>query len=201
MRRQANLVKLAREHGVEELLPFTTKGTAERRRRRQETGLRVKGTGKGERVKGHKWERTMKARYVTCLNHIQKAMDQPLDVQLLDRAYIVSWNILLSLVLGGQARKTTTGDAEHADPGSKLEGGKQYSDSPYRMICANPRLNSEDMDVAGRTGPNSYVYCQPIQDQVAARQVGRLFGRHISMSELPVAVSSGPWMLRHRPSV
>ncbi|KAI9817015.1 MAG: hypothetical protein M1826_001679 [Phylliscum demangeonii] len=57
LRRQAELVKLARENGVEELLPFTVKGTEERLRRRQELGLRVRGTGVGQKVKGKKWER------------------------------------------------------------------------------------------------------------------------------------------------
>ena len=45
---------------MEELLPFTTKGTQERIRKREEQGLRVKGTGVGQRVKGKEWERTMK---------------------------------------------------------------------------------------------------------------------------------------------
>ncbi len=62
LRRQADLVKLARAHGVEELLPFTVKGTQERIRKREEQGLRVKGTGVGQRVKGKEWERTMKGR-------------------------------------------------------------------------------------------------------------------------------------------
>lgn len=62
LRRQADLVKLARQHGVEELLPFTVKGTAEKRRRREEQGLRIKGTGVGQKVKGHIWERTLKAK-------------------------------------------------------------------------------------------------------------------------------------------
>jgi large subunit ribosomal protein L25 len=65
LRRQAELVKLARRHGVEELLPFTVKGTAERVRRRVEGGLRVRGTGVGQRVKGKEAERTMGARYVS----------------------------------------------------------------------------------------------------------------------------------------
>ena len=65
LRRQADLVKLARQHGVEELLPFTVKGTAEKRRRREEQGLRIKGTGVGQKVKGHIWERTLKAKYVS----------------------------------------------------------------------------------------------------------------------------------------
>lgn len=62
LRRQADLVKLARANGVEQLLPFTTKGTGERIRKRAEHGLRVKGTGVGQRVKGHWSERTMKGR-------------------------------------------------------------------------------------------------------------------------------------------
>jgi len=57
-------VKLARAEGVEELLPFTVKGTAERIRKREEGGLRVKGTGVGMRVKGKESERTLKGRYV-----------------------------------------------------------------------------------------------------------------------------------------
>ena len=62
LRRQAELVKLAKKHGVEELLPFTIKKTEEKSRRREEHGLRVKGTGVGQRVKGHEWERTLKGR-------------------------------------------------------------------------------------------------------------------------------------------
>ncbi|KAK1769581.1 hypothetical protein QBC33DRAFT_326632 [Phialemonium atrogriseum] len=62
LRRQADLVKLAREHGVEELLPYTNKGTEERIRTRVEHGLRVKGTGVGEQVKGHKHERQLIAK-------------------------------------------------------------------------------------------------------------------------------------------
>jgi len=56
------LTKLARNHGVEELLPYTIKKAEERAKRREEHGLRVKGTGTGQRVKGHEWERTLKGR-------------------------------------------------------------------------------------------------------------------------------------------
>jgi large subunit ribosomal protein L25 len=62
LRRQAELVKLARQHGVEDLLPHTVKGTVERLRLRAENGLRVKGTGVGQRVKGKEQERTLKGR-------------------------------------------------------------------------------------------------------------------------------------------
>ena len=62
LRRQADLVKMARAHGVEELLPYSVKGSGEKTRRRQEQGLRVKGTGVGQKVKGKIWERTLKPR-------------------------------------------------------------------------------------------------------------------------------------------
>ena len=55
-------MKLARAHGVEALLPFTTKGTEERIRKREEFGLRVKGTGVGQKVKGKWWERNIRGR-------------------------------------------------------------------------------------------------------------------------------------------
>jgi len=64
LRRQAELAKLARAHGVEELLPFTSKKADESLRRRVELGLRVKGTGVGQRVKGHIHERQMLGKYV-----------------------------------------------------------------------------------------------------------------------------------------
>ncbi|KAG8525522.1 uncharacterized protein KY384_009166 [Bacidia gigantensis] len=65
LRRQADLVKLARAHGVGDLLPPTKKSPEVRLKRREEQGLRVRGTGVGQRVKGHKWERTMKNRLET----------------------------------------------------------------------------------------------------------------------------------------
>ncbi|KEY67626.1 hypothetical protein S7711_07823 [Stachybotrys chartarum IBT 7711] len=58
-RRQAQLVKMAQEHGVLELLPETNKGTEARLAHRVEHGLRVKGTGVGQKVKGHAHERHM----------------------------------------------------------------------------------------------------------------------------------------------
>ncbi|RDA93490.1 hypothetical protein CP533_2669 [Ophiocordyceps camponoti-saundersi (nom. inval.)] len=58
-RRQAELVKMARNHGIEELLPKTPKGTEFQIARRVRLGLRVKGTGVGQKVKGHIFERNM----------------------------------------------------------------------------------------------------------------------------------------------
>ncbi|KAL2124657.1 hypothetical protein VTJ04DRAFT_1022 [Mycothermus thermophilus] len=59
LRRQAELCKLARKHGVEELLPYSPKSTEAKLRKRVEEGLRVKGTGVGQKVKGHKHERLL----------------------------------------------------------------------------------------------------------------------------------------------
>lgn len=70
LRRQADLVKLAQQHGVVSLLPYTIKLPGERAKRREELGLRVKGTGIGQRVKGKLWERTLKGR----LEERKKAM-------------------------------------------------------------------------------------------------------------------------------
>ncbi|KAL9096240.1 MAG: hypothetical protein Q9165_001763 [Trypethelium subeluteriae] len=62
LRKQADLVKMARQRGLEDLLPPGKKSTADRERRTVEQGLRVKGTGAGQRVKGKLWERTIKGR-------------------------------------------------------------------------------------------------------------------------------------------
>ncbi|KAL1643519.1 hypothetical protein SLS58_004879 [Diplodia intermedia] len=62
LRRQAELCKIAAKHGVEELLPHSIKKSGERARRREEQGLRVKGTGVGQRVKGKQWERGLKGK-------------------------------------------------------------------------------------------------------------------------------------------
>ena len=62
LRQQADLVKLARTHGIEGLLPPTIKGTEERLLKRAQHGLQVRGTGVGRRVKGTKAERTLRPR-------------------------------------------------------------------------------------------------------------------------------------------
>ncbi|KAK4982916.1 hypothetical protein LTR50_007518 [Elasticomyces elasticus] len=71
LRRQAQLYKLAEQHNVLPLLPPSAKHPVERQRRREEFGLRVKGTGVGQKVKGKLWERTLKGR----LEARRKAME------------------------------------------------------------------------------------------------------------------------------
>lgn len=73
LRRQAELVKLAMRYDVEALLPVGKKATEFKETKRAERGgLAVKGTGVGQKVKGHKWERTMEAR----LEDRRKAMTE-----------------------------------------------------------------------------------------------------------------------------
>lgn len=62
LRRQALLVKKAKYYGVEELLPYCSKSTSVKNEKRESQGLRVKGTGVGQKVKGKEWERTQKGR-------------------------------------------------------------------------------------------------------------------------------------------
>ena len=71
LRRQAELVKLAKRYGVESLLPPGRKSTTFKEQRLLEKGLRIKGTGEGEQVKGHQWERRLPA----LLEKRRKAME------------------------------------------------------------------------------------------------------------------------------
>ncbi|KAI5285572.1 hypothetical protein KEM54_000465 [Ascosphaera aggregata] len=62
LRRQAELVKIAAKYNVEELLPPGMKSSEYKMTKAIEKGLRVRGTGVNQRVKGHKWERTLQER-------------------------------------------------------------------------------------------------------------------------------------------
>ena len=93
LRRQAELVKLAIRYDVEALLPAGRKSTEFKETRTAERGgLAVKGTGVGQKVKGHKWERTMEAR----LEDRRKAMaEMPEMIRLWKQVsfllFCVSW--------------------------------------------------------------------------------------------------------------
>lgn len=74
LRQQADLFKIAAKEGLASLLPFSTKAPDYKRVRREQLGLRVKGTGEGEAVKGKQWERQLKGK----LDRRRKAMiDMP----------------------------------------------------------------------------------------------------------------------------
>lgn len=59
LREQADYCKLARTFGVEPLLPPSRKSSAFKQERLLRRGLAVKGTGVGQKVKGHIWERQL----------------------------------------------------------------------------------------------------------------------------------------------
>ncbi|CAN8099568.1 unnamed protein product [Discula destructiva] len=61
-RRQADLVKLAQEHGVGALMPPSKKSAEHRLAKKVALGWRGKGTGVGQTVKGHKHERMLGAK-------------------------------------------------------------------------------------------------------------------------------------------
>jgi large subunit ribosomal protein L25 len=115
LRRQAELVKLARQHGVEELLPYTVKGTEERLRRRAENGLRVKGTGVGQRVKGKESERTLKGRYVLGIF---------LCYGDLDMQHQISWKRVFADDVISQIGEAQTSHVGDAADDTDVEGGK-----------------------------------------------------------------------------
>jgi large subunit ribosomal protein L25 len=142
LRRQADLLKLAREHNVEELMPFSVKSTQEKLRKREQHGLRVQGTGVGMKVKGHEHERTMKSRYVA----YQSAMLSSISMALL-------YKLLTYYIQFGEEK---TGYVEHATNDPDLERGTQYI---FDLWAGNPLLmnNREVMDVDGRSGQNRCI--------------------------------------------
>ncbi|KAK3677717.1 54S ribosomal protein L25, mitochondrial [Recurvomyces mirabilis] len=65
LRRQADLFRLAIDHNVLSLMPTSPKHPLVKEAKRIQHGLRVKGTGEGQRVKGKYWERTLQSRLDT----------------------------------------------------------------------------------------------------------------------------------------
>lgn len=119
-------MKLARQHGVEELLPYTVKGTEERLRRRAEDGLRVKGTGVGQRVKGKESERTLKGRYVLGILLCCGEFDMLLN---LSRGRVFADGVVL------QIGETQTGYVGHAADDTDVERGKSTGHLQFLSLC------------------------------------------------------------------
>lgn len=128
-RRQAQLVQMAREHGVEHLLPETRKGTEYRLAHRVEHGLRVKGTGVGQSVKGHIHERHMIAKYVEA----------------------VRWSECCIVANTAQHGEEEAGHVGHARAHQDLEEGKFLlsKSTDCSSLTGLHRLERE----AGRSGP------------------------------------------------
>lgn len=117
-------------------MPHSVKSTAEKLKHRIENGLRVKGTGVGQKVKGKESERTMKGRYVV-IKHVLPFVEQIL------------------MILSIQFRKTQTGYVEHAKTDPDVERGTFIHPRGYTMDTNNsPR---KAMVVDGRSGRNRSV--------------------------------------------
>ncbi|TKA26305.1 hypothetical protein B0A50_05084 [Salinomyces thailandicus] len=110
LRRQADLFKLAQTHNVLPLMPPSPKHPELKAQKRIEHGLRVKGTGEGQRVKGKYWERTLKTRLETR----RKAMESMPDMINLwrERGHGRGWKKYPS-------GKEGKGTAELFDPGMR----------------------------------------------------------------------------------
>lgn len=93
LRQQADLVKLAVKYNVEALLPIGRKSTEFKAARMAERGLAIKGTGIGQKVKGHKWERTMEAR----LEDRRKAMVEMPEMIRLWKQVSYLWVVTITL--------------------------------------------------------------------------------------------------------
>jgi len=116
-RRQAELVKMARENGVEDLLPDTRKATEYQLAHRVEHGLRVKGTGVGQKVKGHIHERHMIAKYVGCL---------AVALATYGLCYALQWEMGQQWLTTPQDGDKEKGHAGDAQSHQALEEGKLY---------------------------------------------------------------------------
>lgn len=139
LRRQAELVKLAQEHGVEELLPFTRKLNEEKLRKRVELGLRVKGTGVGEKVKGHKHERTLVAKYVV----------EPRLLLLVGRKWwFADWGFRT------QDGEEERGHAGYARPYPGMEKGKDCAQTFAVCTLVNHGLHYRSARGTGPSSPN-----------------------------------------------
>lgn len=119
LRQQADLVKLAIKYNVEPLLPPGPKSTEYKAAKLAERGLRIKGTGIGQKVKGHKWERTMEAR----LEERRKAMvEMPEMIRLWKQVSIVQNDLVMGTVLTLSCREVmvVAGDSGRSGKGDAL---------------------------------------------------------------------------------
>lgn len=113
-------------------MPFSVKSPAERLRRREENGLRVKGTGVGQRVKGKESERQLKARCVyLCWRSTRRL-----------RVGIGDW-----LLTVRQTREEKTGYVRDATDDPDMEGGKI---EPIFNISLEPNTNQIQQRGHGR---------------------------------------------------
>lgn len=135
LRQQADLVKLAIKYNVEPLLPIGPKSTEYKAARLAERGLRIKGTGIGQKVKGHKWERTMEAR----LEDRRKAMvEMPEMIRLWKQVSITQafWAARWVLTIRYREVMVVAGDS---GPSGKQGNATEPFSSVFSSLLVVPR--------------------------------------------------------------
>jgi large subunit ribosomal protein L25 len=162
LRQQADLVKLAKRYGVEQLLPPGRKSSEFKETRRLERGLQIKGTGIGQKVKGHRWERTMETR----LEERRKAM---LEMPELIRSWkqvrlpfpfqtVNSWKNSNVLIIYPKFREVTEEDGR-SGPG----GDRSLVLHPFFFFSFIPALMEvlclSALSISSRIHVGEIVYC------------------------------------------
>lgn len=131
LRQQADLVKLAIKYNVEPLLPPGPKSTEYKAAKLAERGLRIKGTGIGQKVKGHKWERTMEAR----LEERRKAMvEMPEMIRLWKQVSVFQVTLVMGTALTLSCREVMV-VAGDSGPSGKRDGPCENIASFLSIVC------------------------------------------------------------------
>ncbi len=189
LRRQAELVKLAREQGVEELLPFTTKSTEERIRKRVQLGLRVRGTGVGQKVKGHLYERMLPAKYVitttaTAVMMMVTMMVMTTMIKIIGLESLISGreDVRLANFRGKQDGEEENGYAGDAEIGQGVAEGK-FEDEEEQTACKCVDLTTDD-DTRRRgraSGPSIHDELSLRRRMVLKRHKNKLYKPYVSL--------------------
>lgn len=164
-------------------MPFSVKSPAERLRRREENGLRVKGTGVGQRVKGKEDERQLKARCVVILREKGRLRRR-------------SWGGILGdgLLTEKQTREEETGYVGDATDDPDLEGGNNKPLSYAHVETDTNQHNREDMDVDGRSGQNKRLAHKNWKRNCTTGHQHRIKGVHSNSREDGVILGSKLWL-------
>lgn len=164
-------------------MPFSVKSPAERLRRREENGLRVKGTGVGQRVKGKEDERQLKARCVEILREKRRMRRRRWDG--------ISGDGLLT---ERQTREEKTGYVGDATDDPDLEGGKNKPLSSTHVETDTNQHNREDMDVDGRSGQNKRLARKNRKRNCTTCHRHRIKDVHSNSREDGVILGSKLWL-------
>lgn len=137
---------MARKYGLQDLLPPSKKDAEAKLARRVALGFRGKGTGVGEKVKGHKHERMLGAKYVILLDG---------GLVPLERWHLGRLNNANYVMQNGPEERS---HAQDAGAYQGMEVGK--SEVAFLLVqhFANRMYRSDGR--TGQNGPNEGLHCQ-----------------------------------------